>query len=514
LLEQSQTATEGSGKAETHKARVLLSYSRNDAPFMRRLAEALANRGYAPDFDQSTRDPANIDTGISAEDEWWPRLKEMIALADAMVFVVSPDSAASPVCDDEIAYARDIGKRIIPVVWREVDFSKLSQRLAALNIGKIDFRDESEAAFAAALDRLAAELDLHVDWHREATRLILLATRWDNGGRSDDLLLTDADVRAVGKLLKGRPAAAPELSAMMLALYAASRTKLDAEELRRRRIKPLVLATQLIGFFLCSLALVDLIAHGVTPTIADWLNNVLQQYRKYSELTWWFLDPLAKWTAEHLSEFLKLFGVEFSLNPWWKSFWTAQFFYIVACAASGRRQHRSRSYQIGYFSVGIPVFFASSVAASNWPLEGYSIWPMVFIGTGFAAFHLFGVFWYANFIANINARTAMFWWLMIVFPLANIAIVMLIATLAVFALKPNGIELPVVIQVLLAVALMGARDVAGGLYGATFFPRSGGWLRTFFSYGSTAQGLYVLAALVAAMFITVLAVQHATHDLK
>src|SRR5262245_6705107 len=63
------------------KTRVFLSYSRKDEIFTRRLAEALSGRGYAPDFDQSVRDPSSIDFGISAEDAWWTRLKEMIASA-------------------------------------------------------------------------------------------------------------------------------------------------------------------------------------------------------------------------------------------------------------------------------------------------------------------------------------------------------------------------------------------------------------------------------------------------
>ena len=117
------------------KTRVFLSYSRKDEAFTRRLAEALAGRGYAPDFDQSARDdPANFDTGISVEDEWWQRLKDMIAAADVMVFIVSPDSAASPVCDEEIAYARDLGKRIIPILRRRVDFAELPPLLSARHI--------------------------------------------------------------------------------------------------------------------------------------------------------------------------------------------------------------------------------------------------------------------------------------------------------------------------------------------------------------------------------------------
>ncbi len=37
----------------------------------RQFREAFEARGYAPDYDRSLSDPANITTGISAEDEWW-----------------------------------------------------------------------------------------------------------------------------------------------------------------------------------------------------------------------------------------------------------------------------------------------------------------------------------------------------------------------------------------------------------------------------------------------------------
>jgi hypothetical protein len=215
------------------KTRVFLSYSRKDGAFTRRLAAALEARGYAPDFDQSARDPANIDTGISAEDEWWQRLEEMIAAADAMLIVGSPDLAASKVCAEEIAHARNLGKRIIPILYRLIDFDKAPPRLKALNF-KINFT--GPGGFAAALDALSAALDTDVSWHREAARLTMLAARWDKADRTDELLLTAVDVRAVGTLLERRPAAAPEPSGLLIALRDASRAKLDTEETRQRRI--------------------------------------------------------------------------------------------------------------------------------------------------------------------------------------------------------------------------------------------------------------------------------------
>jgi hypothetical protein len=136
-------------------------------------------------------DPSNIESGISAQDEWWQRLQQMIDAADVIVFVVSPDSAASKVCDEEIAYARNLGKRIIPILCRSIDFAKAPGRLAALNV-KISFIEDGGATFSTALDRLCAELDVDVGWHRESRRLVQLAVKWGTEGRSADQLMNSA----------------------------------------------------------------------------------------------------------------------------------------------------------------------------------------------------------------------------------------------------------------------------------------------------------------------------------
>ena len=166
-----------------------------------------SKRAATPDSDRSLSDPANVATGISAEDEWWQRLQDMIAAADVMVFVVSPDSAASKVCDEEIAYARGIGKRHHPDPGRRaIDFAKAPPRLSALNV-KIDFTGDSDEAFAAALDQLCAALDLDVAWHRENRRLTELALKWDAAGRPADSLMRPADIKAAERLLERRPEA-------------------------------------------------------------------------------------------------------------------------------------------------------------------------------------------------------------------------------------------------------------------------------------------------------------------
>lgn len=211
------------------KTRVFLSYSRKDKGFTRKLAEALAQRGYLVDFDQSEHDPANIETGISAEDDWWKRLREMIAAAEAMVLIVSPHSAASQVCGEEIAYARALGKRVVPVLLREIDFSKAPPRLSALNV-KLSFVEE--AAFDVSLNALAAVLDVDVAWHREGARLAALAERWDRDGQTDALLLSAGATDEAESWAARRPANSPPFGEPLISYIAAGRAKAVADRER------------------------------------------------------------------------------------------------------------------------------------------------------------------------------------------------------------------------------------------------------------------------------------------
>jgi TIR domain len=125
------------------ETKVFVSYSRKDADFVDKLQVGLATRGYEPVYDRSTRGHDDPDVRLSAQDEWWAQLKIMIAAADVMIFVVSPDSAASPVCDDEIAHAKSLGRRVIAILRRAIDFNLAPERLRALNVTMNFQGDES-----------------------------------------------------------------------------------------------------------------------------------------------------------------------------------------------------------------------------------------------------------------------------------------------------------------------------------------------------------------------------------
>jgi len=62
--------------------------------------------------------------GIGHGEDWQARLRSLILECDTMVFVLSPDSIVSDVCAWEIEEALTLSKRIIPILWRPVDFAQ------------------------------------------------------------------------------------------------------------------------------------------------------------------------------------------------------------------------------------------------------------------------------------------------------------------------------------------------------------------------------------------------------
>ncbi len=218
----------------SEKLRVFLSYSRKDTEFIRHLANALAERGYLADFDQTTHHSETGNIGIAPTDDWWMRLQDMIAAADVMVLSVSPDSAASSVVDEEIAYARSLSKRVIAITCKEVDFAKAPPRLSALNVNHWFL----SRPFDDALNQLCSALDRDVEWLRTSSRYTVEAKAWADHARPDDRLLFGEEIAAAESWSARRPATAPEIADIILDFFTASRAaQAEREERDKRQIK-------------------------------------------------------------------------------------------------------------------------------------------------------------------------------------------------------------------------------------------------------------------------------------
>ncbi len=217
--------------SQAQGTRAFISYSREDQPLVNKLSQALERHGHIADFDQSTHDPHNIDTGIAATDEWWLRLQDMIAASDVTILIVSPDSAASKIVDEEIAYAQAIGKRVFPVLARELDFRTAPPRLSALNV-QTWFLD---LPFDEAVERLSSSISVDVEWLREARRLTIRAKEWNDHQRVDDKLLIGREISAAEVWVVQKPADEASVSAFLTDYIAASRLHQEAEDEDERR---------------------------------------------------------------------------------------------------------------------------------------------------------------------------------------------------------------------------------------------------------------------------------------
>src|SRR4051794_39362819 len=93
------------------RMRVFISYSRADSNLVDSLSLALEARAIESLIDR--RD-------IEKLEDWWMRIENLIASADAFVFVISPDSVASDICNKEVATAARLNKRLAPILYRTV----------------------------------------------------------------------------------------------------------------------------------------------------------------------------------------------------------------------------------------------------------------------------------------------------------------------------------------------------------------------------------------------------------
>ncbi len=162
---------------------VFISYSRKDQQFVRRLEEELKARGREAWVDWE---------GIRPTEEFLVAIFGAIESADTFVFVLTPDSIASPVCGREIAHAAAHNKRMVPIVARDVVASAVPESLAKLNW--IFCRQSDD--FGAAIDLLVSALDTDLEWTHAHTRVLTRAIEWEATSKNNSFVLRGDDLRA------------------------------------------------------------------------------------------------------------------------------------------------------------------------------------------------------------------------------------------------------------------------------------------------------------------------------
>jgi tetratricopeptide (TPR) repeat protein len=179
------------------KARVFISYSRKDIAFADCLDAALKQRGFEPLIDR---------TDIYAFEEWWKRVEDLIARADTVVFVLSPDAVRpGSVSLKEVAFAASLNKRFAPIAFRPVEDKDVPEALAKLNF--IFFDDA--ARFEQSAGKLAEALNTDISWIRQHTEFGEAARRWALAKGATGLLLRSPVLEQAERWIAARPSGAP-----------------------------------------------------------------------------------------------------------------------------------------------------------------------------------------------------------------------------------------------------------------------------------------------------------------
>ncbi len=153
-----------------------ISYARKDSDVASRVRRALGERGLAVWIDVE---------GIVAGADWDERIRRALEGCAAFVFLISPASVESAVCQRELRQAVEAHKLIIPVAVHPVAPELLATQLAPA--GTISIRDGD-------FDALAGALGVDLDWRRAHTRLAIRCREWRDAGRDRSFLLRGSDL--------------------------------------------------------------------------------------------------------------------------------------------------------------------------------------------------------------------------------------------------------------------------------------------------------------------------------
>jgi len=230
------------------KTNIFISYSRKDSGIAQQLMKEFES--------------IDLDVWVDWEDippavGWLDQILQGIEQVDAFIFLVSPDSIASEICNVELQHAYKNAKRIIPIVVRNVDPKTTVDIIRDLNWIFI----HEEGNFAAGLEKIKLAIDLDVEWLQEHRRLQVRALDWDRR-KDPSLLLRGSDLRNAARMIADKGDKDPKPSDLQN-LY----ISLSSRSERFRRFQMITAA--MAGLIMVLLSIVAITQRQSALTFAD-----------------------------------------------------------------------------------------------------------------------------------------------------------------------------------------------------------------------------------------------------
>ncbi len=158
--------------------KIFISYSRKNTAFVRKLNDALGAVGIAAWVDWE---------GIPLSADWMAEITAAIQASDAFIFVISPESLKSAICIEELELGIKFNKKIIPVLYKELEKGKkMHPKLASINWVRMRPKKDD---FKITIPKLAETIQTDLGWVQQHTRLLQRAAEWNHKNRNKSYLL-------------------------------------------------------------------------------------------------------------------------------------------------------------------------------------------------------------------------------------------------------------------------------------------------------------------------------------
>lgn len=198
---------------------LFISYSRKDLEFARRLTQAFKDQKL--DF--------WIDwEGIPPTVDWWKEIEKGIEEADVFVFLISPDSAKSKVCKRELEYAAKNGKRLVPLVVRDIKGQEAPTEVSHLNWVFIREIDD----FDLAVNQAVTAIKTDYEWVEAHRQIQVKALEWERSGYEKSFLLRGRELQGAELQIATNASKAPRTTYLQHEYVLKSRQATD----RQRRL--------------------------------------------------------------------------------------------------------------------------------------------------------------------------------------------------------------------------------------------------------------------------------------
>jgi|GEM_PF-4627260 len=247
---------------------VFVSYSRRNKIFVEKLTIALRQH---PSINEIWVDWEDIPESV----DWWEEIKAGIEGANTFLFILTPDSARSSVCFDEIEHAMISSKRIVPIVHIDVtdddDFEKLHPAIKRHNW--IMFREDDD--FNERFEDIIGVLSTDVDHVNKHTRYFVRSKEWIENSKENSYLLTGVELEIAERWLReaNKNNKQPEPTQTQTVFIHSSRRvddEIKAETQRReKQIRRFQQAAVLLGVFLVLAVLATVVSINQVGSAID-----------------------------------------------------------------------------------------------------------------------------------------------------------------------------------------------------------------------------------------------------